>query len=316
MKNKEVNHMKDMIGIDIGGTFIKFGLVDQVGNITERVSFPTPVKKEELLTLLVETVGRMRATREVSAVGISVPGTSDENGRLLLAGALLELYDYPLGEILRERLGIPVFIENDANCAGLAEQWLGNGKGVSDFICMTLGTGVGGAIILNQKLYHGASRNAGEFGLMLIDEFTYDSDALYNSLNLYGSVQNGLVRLYQKYNQKEKIDSGKEIYDRFQQKEASAEKAVMDFLVTLSSGLMSITAILDPELILIGGGISENDYFIQDLNRIFESVWNNHGHIKHRKCPPIKSCLLGNDAGILGAVSLIRNNKNQMTAVY
>lgn len=300
--------MSHSIGIDIGGTFIKCGLVDAEGTIVKRLSTPTPQKKEDFLAMLLSTIRKMQQIHPVLAIGISVPGTSDKNGRLLLAGALTDLYNYPLGENLQNKLKLPVYIENDANCAGLAEQWLGNGKKSDSFICMTLGTGVGGAIILNKQLYHGNSRNAGEFGLMLTNSFTYKKDALYDSLNLYGSVQNGLVRLYNSYSKKNPSESGKEIYERFQQQEIAAEKAVMDFLLSLSIGLLNITTVLDPELILIGGGISANQEFIADLNHIFDSVWNNHGHIRHRKRPTIKRCLLGNDAGILGAVSLIRKH--------
>lgn len=288
----------------MGGTFIKFGLVTSDGLIIKHLQVPTPLKKEEILDTLLVNIHNLEAIHSITAIGVSVPGTSDKQGTLLLAGALTDLYGYPLGSELQKQLNIPVYIENDANCAGLAELWLGNGQESQNFICMTLGTGVGGAILLNKQLYQGSTRNAGEFGLMLVDKFKYDVDAFYSSLNLFGSVQNGLVRLYNNYAITHKSNNGKEIYDLFQKNEPAAQKAVNKFLLALSIGLLNITTILDPDLLLIGGGISANEVFMEDLNKNFLKVWNQHGHLKHRTPPKLKSCLLGNDAGILGAAFL------------
>ena len=292
------------IVIDIGGTFIKFGLVTSDGTIIQHLQVPTPLKKEKIMDSLLTNIHQLKAHHSVSAIGVSVPGTSDKKGTLLLAGALTDLYGYPLGTELQKHLNLPVYVENDANCAGLAELWLGNGQESQNFICMTLGTGVGGAILLNKQLYRGSTRNAGEFGLMIVNKLNYDIDVFYSSLNLYGSVQNGLVRLYNKYASNHKSDSGKEIYDLFQNNELAAQKAVNEFLRALSIGLLNVTSVLDPDLILIGGGISSNKQFISDLNDSFTNIWKQHGHIKHRNQPQIKSCFLGNDAGILGAAFL------------
>jgi glucokinase len=161
---------KIAVGIDIGGTNMRSALVDENGDIMERRSILSGAGKgiDYVMTNLAMLIGETISGKNVAGVGIGIPGIIDSaRGILTQAPNISNVDDYPIRDALAEKMGssIPVFIENDANCAAVGEWWVGAGKSVDSLVIITLGTGVGGGIILKGELWSGADGMAGERGL-------------------------------------------------------------------------------------------------------------------------------------------------------
>jgi glucokinase len=162
------------IGVDLGGTNLRVAAIDSDGNILQRESVAACFERGPLHVVngIVSTVERMRergAGRELSGVGIGVPGFIDIDAGLIVGSANLPGFQgFPVRDEIQQRLGTPILLENDANAAALGEMWMGAGRDVKDLILLTLGTGIGGGIIIDGKVLHGAYGMAGEFGHMTV----------------------------------------------------------------------------------------------------------------------------------------------------
>lgn len=166
MKNK-------VVGIDVGGTNLRAALINENGEIIKRLTVPSGADKG--IELVVENLGNLieeiKEGENVDGVGIGIPGIIDTaKGMITQAPNILHVHNYPLRDVLMEKIGkdIPLFIENDANCAALGELWKGVGEDVNSLVLLTIGTGLGGGIILDGKLWRGADGMAGEVGHMTI----------------------------------------------------------------------------------------------------------------------------------------------------
>ena len=138
------------LGIDIGGTFIKYGLVDEEGNITQKDKVPTPLEKDPFIETLVKIISQF-SNESVEGIGISMPGVIREDGFLITAGAIRSIYQINLIDILHQYTDLPITVDNDGNSVAIAEKWLGNAQDLSNYICMVLGTGIGGGFVINDK---------------------------------------------------------------------------------------------------------------------------------------------------------------------
>lgn len=288
---------------DIGGTFIKYGVLDFEGNILCKGKTPTPLKncRHTIPALLSELTNDFKKRFNIEAVGISTAGQVDSRkGEIIFATDNLPNYTgTKLSEQIREATGLKVYVENDVNAAALGELWRGSGKGHECFVCLTLGTGVGGAIIINGKLYKGRGGSAGELGHLIINE-NGEKCTCSNSgcFERYASTSS-LIRSYSKFSGiKEDEITGEIIIQRVIGGDPRAVESYNKFLDHIATGLVSITHILDPGLIIIGGGISSaGEFFFKDLNDRF----------KRRVMPSfaryteIVPASLQNDAGLIGA---------------
>ena len=237
----------------------------------------------------------------ISGIGFSFPGLiNSKTGQAILAGAIVPLHGCNIKEELLGRLEnlYPVWVENDANCAALAEIFSGNAREVSSAILLTLGTGVGGAIIQDGTLIRGSGFRAGEFGMMVTD---YHHSG-YQTLHHLASTS----ALVNKYRVLHHIDADTTIRgeDIFANLEDTATNALVDEWATfVAITIFNVVATLDPEKILIGGGISQNEMLLP----ILEKALNKNDNWKNFKVP-IETCLYHNDSGLLGALYLIETN--------
>ncbi|OKH40448.1 glucokinase [[Phormidium ambiguum] IAM M-71] len=285
----------EVIGIDLGGTAIKLGRFSEDGKCQQSLTVPTPqpATPEAVIQAMVTAINSLETTA-VKAIGVGTPGPTDAAGKIAkIAINLVGWNDIPLAELLETKLGLPTILANDANCAGLGEAWLGAGRNFRNLILLTLGTGVGGAIILDGKLFTGHQGAAGELGLITLNpEGPKCNSGNNGSLEQYVSVQ-AIRRL-----------TGLEPLELGELAKKGDRKA-LEFWQTygknLGIGLASLIYVLTPEAIILGGGISASAKFFLPA-AITE--------IEQRVLPISRTGLqvllaeLGNQAGMAGAAKL------------
>lgn len=309
------------VGFDIGGTNIKYGVLDEKGKIIEKAMIETKRKKEEILQELTGIVQCYKKGHEIEGIGISAPGVIQKDGFMTTAGAIHSLYEINLKEEMERRTGLPTAVENDANAAAIAEKWIGNAQELDNYLCIVLGTGVGGGIVINGQVYRGAHGMAGEFGYMMIDDLPASGNIEAVSLNWRGAVVGGLYPQYNKAQRKQDpkavaVKDAKIIMERAKAGEAIAAAVLDRYYQDLAVGMVNLIGSFDPEVILIGGGISANEEFMQQLVDKIDLLEERHESIrflKDKTIGKIQPAKLRNDAGMIGAVyqvkQLLERNK-------
>lgn len=289
------------IGIDLGATFVKMGIVDGYGRISFRRRIPTrhSSKKDSLIGAIVDNVKLIikESGRNVAGVGIGVPGPVDSEKGIVHYFPNIKGWDeVPLKAILKKRLGMRVELDNDVNAMTLGEFTFGAGKGARDIVCVTLGTGVGGGIIIDGRLYRGGSMVAGEIGHMPINE----KGPLCNCggiacLERYIGNRYILERAKKIFGSNITLEAVSDLAGKGNKKALGIWKDVAE---KLGVALAQVVNLLNPDRVVIGGGISKAGRFI--LNPLKGSIKRRamRGHARHVKIVPAK---LGNDAGIIGA---------------
>lgn len=285
-----------VIGIDLGGTAIKLGRFTADGNCLQSVSVPTPqpATPSAVVEAIVNAIPVIDPQGDSKAIGIGTPGPVDATGRIaVVAINLANWHDVPLADLLEAKLNLPTFLANDANCAGLGEYWLGAGKQFQNLILITLGTGVGGAIILDGKLFTGHRGAAGELGLITLNpDGPKCNSGNQGSLEQYASVSAIRRRTGLEPSQLGELAmSGDE----------KALKFWLEYGKDLGAGLASLIYVLTPEAIAIGGGVCASfDFFFPAMQ----------AEIERRVLPSSRAGLqilraqLGNSAGMVGAAKL------------
>ena len=287
---------QSVIGIDLGGTAIKLGQFLRDGTCVKSLTIatPQPSTPKTVLKTMVEAIKQLKFRQTCYALGVGTPGPADAQGRIAKVAINLSGWqDIPLADWLETETGLPTTIANDANCAGLGETWLGAGKKFKNLILLTLGTGVGGAIILDGHLFTGYLGAAGELGLITID---FDGlpckSGNQGSLEQYTSIQ-----AIRRMTGREPIELGK----LAEKGNREALKFWEDYGLLLGAGLASLIYVLTPEAVVIGGGVSASTpYFFPTV--LLE--------IERRVLPSYREGLqlipaeLGNQAGMIGAAKL------------
>lgn len=303
--------MQHYIGIDVGGTTIKYGLVDYAGHIQAQGAVPTPLNKNDFLEQLTKIVTDYQAqATDLAGIGISMPGIIKNNGFLLTAGAVRSMIGVNLKAEMEQRTNLPTNVENDANAAAIAEHWLGAAQGIDNYLCLVLGTGFGGGAIINNQLYRGAHGMAGEFGWMLTHNLDFTRDLEDASLNKSSAIVGGLCHTYTLAKQQldpdfERVIDARVIFQAAAAGEKLAQMTLDKFYYDLATGILNLIVCYDPEVVLIGGGISANPTFIHDLNAALTDLELRHvsvSEVKDQAIAQIKPAKLMNNAGIIGAV--------------
>lgn len=285
-----------VLGIDLGGTAIKLGRFQTDGTCLQALTVPTPqpATPEAVLGAIVDAIDQIDPEQKSAAIGLGTPGPADVTGRIARVAINLSGWnDVPLADWIEEKTGRPTILANDANCAGLGEAWLGAGRACRDMIVLTLGTGVGGAIILDGKLFVGRDGTAGELGLITV----YPDGNPCNSGNRGSLEQCISVQAIRRRTGKEPDELGK----LAQQGDQAALEFWQEYGRDLGIGLTSLIYVLTPEAIVIGGGVSASAEFF------FPAAW---AEIEQRVLPSSRQGLklitaeLGNQAGIVGAAKL------------
>lgn len=305
-----------LIGIDIGGTSIKFALMDDAGTIEKKWSIPTNIA-EKGKDIPKEICDSIRTTLEdarlatVKGIGIGVPGPISPDGKMVVQAVNLDWKDLPLKEIIETDLGIDVCLLNDANAAALGEIWKGAAQGKANLLFVTLGTGVGGGIVLNGEVLNGCHSSGGEIGHIPIrsDEQRLCGCGGRNCLETFASA-NGLA-LSMRKKLKEVNENWPEItppivFEKAAQKNVHAQAVLAEFTDILGQALAGIMNTIDVEEIVIGGGLSEaGDQLLLPLKKKLEQYV--FPQIKAHFS--VKKAQLGNEAGIYGAVyAYLTNN--------
>ncbi len=287
---------EQVIGIDLGGTAIKLGRFDSAGKCLQALTVPTPqpAYPEAVLAAIVEAIAQLDPQQQGVAIGVGTPGPADAAGRIArVAINLTGWKDVPLADWLEAKTGRPTVLANDANCAGMGEYWLGAGRPFQHLIMLTLGTGVGGAVILNGKLFVGHQGAAGELGLITLNPNGPECNSgNRGSLEQHASVQ--AIR------RQTGLEPG-ELGQRAEQGDPEAIAFWQTYGRDLGAGLASLIYILTPEAIIIGGGVSASAKFF------FPTI---QSELQQRVLPSSRAGLqllpaqLGNQAGIVGAAKL------------
>ncbi len=289
--------MSEVIGIDLGGTAIKLGRFRQDGTCLQSLTVPTPQpsRPEAVIDMMVYAIEKLAPNlTDINAIGIGTPGPADLAGRVAkIAINLDEWIDIPIATILKSRTGVPTVVGNDGNCAGLGEQWLGAGRHYRDFVLLTLGTGVGGAIFLNGELFTGHAGSAGELGLMTLDPMG-DACKSGNSGSIEQFLSGNAIR---RMTGLEPHELGKLA--------TAGDPDTLSFWEgygrNLGIGLTSILYMLTPEVAIVGGGISASaEYFLPAALREIDR------RVMKVSRPDFKliRAELGNQAGMTGAAKL------------
>ncbi|MTD37547.1 ROK family protein [Erwinia sp. CPCC 100877] len=290
------------LGVDIGGTFIKLGIVDSAGRVLKKDKIASINDMPQILANLETYLKEHQQYLKISGVGISLPGVIHHDGTMQTAGSLKNLIGLNVKNIAQEHLKLPVEIITDSKAVALAEGWLGNGIEYANYVCVTLGSAIGGAIVIDRKLYWGRGGLAGEFGVSLMarDHEEYKLD----STSLHAGVIGGLCRKYSLAVGEEVKDAAL-IFDLAAQKDSLAEKYVAEFLDDVARMLVNISVYIAPEAILLGGGISANQMIMAKIQAAYQKIIKDYQVLSSVQMPEVIPCKLANDAGVIGSVKQI-----------
>ncbi|WP_208560131.1 ROK family glucokinase [Marinilactibacillus kalidii] len=316
---------KKLIGIDLGGTTVKFAILTTDGKVQTKWSIVTDNSDNgqkivpsiiESITHHLELYGMKK--EDFLGIGMGSPGSvSHAEGTVIGAYNLNWRTTQNLKEAIESGTGIPFFIDNDANVAALGEQWMGAGNNEPNVVFVTLGTGVGGGIILNNELTRGASGAAGEIGHIVVDPHGYDCTCGNKGCLETVASATGVVRLARSMAESyagdsslnESIDNGdtvdaKTVFDAAKNGDTFANRVVDEVCNYLALACGNIANTLNPSTIVIGGGVSRAGEFLAEKIRESFKTYAFPPIYQHTK---IKIAELGNDAGVIGASSLVLN---------
>ncbi len=308
------------VGVDLGGTKIGVGVVDEHGTIVAESRRPTPTDSTDaVVRAMAEAVAEVRSGHEVTAIGVGAPSFVNAQRDTILFTANLPMANYPLAARLGELTGLPVFIENDANAAAWAEFRFGAGRGVSDMVLLTIGTGIGGGLITGGRLLRGAHGVAAEVGhLEMVPGGHRCGCGLDGCFEQYASGS-ALVRVARRLARKRRDEAavllsfgdgtpedvqGLHVTRAAQQDDPVALAAFDEVGTMLGRGMAAIAAILDPAAFVIGGGVSDaGELLLSPARRSFEQHLTARAH---RPVARVELATMGNAAGIVGAADLAR----------
>lgn len=286
--------MNKYVCIDIGGTVIKYGIINEDGNILVKGERKSESYKGGigLLEKVKEITNNYKQEYEISGICISTAGMVDPfKGEIIYASSAIPNYiGTKIKEEIEKEFNIQCEVENDVNCAGMGEVWKGAGRGTSSCVCLTVGTGIGGSIILGNKIFHGYNNSAGEIGYMNMNGGTFQELAAASSL---------VRRVAERKNIKiEEID-GKKIFELAKSGDIDCIEEIDYLIEILTLGMANIIYIINPEVIILGGGIMAQKEYLNDkidkalkdklIDRLYSST-------------KIKFAENENNAGMLGAL--------------
>ena len=291
--------MKKYISIDIGGTFIKYGLINENGEILEKHELVTKANKggKQILEKTLKIVGDYKNNHQVEGVAISTAGMVDtKNGSIRYASELIPGYTgINFKDPIKEKYDLPCYVENDVNCAGLAEYKSGSGKDSEVALILTIGTGIGGCAIINEEVYHGVSGSAMEIGYMNMQNSTFETLASAKTLVEKVADLNG-----------ENVEDwdGKKVFDLAKNGDEICIKAINEMCEVLAIGIANIVYVLNPDTVILGGGImAQEEYLYEKIDKNLEKYLEKPLY----DAVSLKFASQQNAAGMLGAFYNFKN---------
>lgn len=308
------------IGVDVGGTKVAAGVVDEAGTVLARTRRPTPGSSARFVEdTIAAVVADLRKDHQVEAVGIGAAGFVDADRATVMFAPNLYWRDEPLRAEVGRRIGLPVVVENDANAAAWAEYRFGAGQGQNFLVLVTIGTGVGGGMVLGGELFRGNHGAGAEFGHMQVCrdgrrcgcgqkgcwEQYCSGRALLHEAREIADVQpaRGRRLLELGGGELEGI-AGPEVTQAAREGDPAALACFAEVGYWLGQGLADLASLLDPGMFVIGGGVADaGELLLAPARRVFNSVLPAGSHRPH---PQICLARLGNEAGLVGAADLAR----------
>lgn len=316
---------KKLLGIDLGGTTIKFGILTEAGEVQEKWAIETNILEDgkhivpDIVASIKHRLDLYGLTSEdFIGIGMGSPGAVDRNKKTVTGAFNLNWKEtQEVGSVIEKETGIPFAIDNDANVAALGERWVGAGANNPDVVFVTLGTGVGGGVIADGNLIHGVAGAGGEIGHMVVEPDT-GFECTCGTIGCLETVASatGVVRVARRLAEgyegdssiKAAIDNGdnvssKDIFEAAQNDDSFANSVVDKVCFYLGLAIANIANLLNPDSVVIGGGVSAAGEFLR--SRV-EANFKKYTFPQVRQSTQIKLAELGNDAGIIGAASLAR----------
>ncbi|WP_232524785.1 ROK family glucokinase [Nocardioides mangrovicus] len=309
------------VGIDIGGTKVLAGVVDQFGHVVEvkrRATLGHDVRAVE--DTIVELIREFAEDHEIAAAGIGAAGFVDATRSTVMFSPHLDWRREPLRDRVMARVRVPVVVDNDANAAALAECRFGAGVGHRFVLCVTLGTGIGGALVMDNRVFRGANGMAGEFGHVQVVPDGHRCECGNRGCWEQYASGNALVREARQliaqnspvaHHLRDLVEgdparlSGPQITEAARAGDALSLELIADVGEWLGVGLAGMAASFDPSCIIVGGGVSAaGDLLLEPTRRAFARHLTGRGH---RPEPPIHAAALGPDAGFIGAADMARS---------
>lgn len=283
---------------DIGGSFVKFATITKDGEITFKDKIPTVL--DQGITGFIASLEKVyqQFKGKVEGIAISTPGAVDvEKGIVYNGGNLPFLHEVCLQDVVSKCCdNLPVAVENDGKCAGLAEVWIGSAKDVQDAIVIAFGTGIAGAVIKNKRIHRGNRLIAGEVSFLLNEMDRHKKPVIW-------AHQNSALLLGAKLSLKKGLDqdalNGEKFFEMLNASDEDAEEILKDFCYSAAVHFYNCQLLFDPDLICIGGGISEQPRLIEELVNQVEAIWDKVPHIGK---PQVVKCKFNNDSNLLGAL--------------
>lgn len=300
--NFKLMKMPSILGIDIGATYIKSGLVDEKRKIKNFTKRKNRVQHGEnfLVNQIINIIHENRDEADCSKVGIGFAGQVNyEKGIVISAMNMGGIHDLYLKKTLERKCDVEVMIDNDAHCFGLAESFSGAGKNYKNIIGITLGTGIGGAIIIDKKLYRGINNLAGEIGHLLLD-MNSEIKCGCGGFGHFEALASGhaLSNLYKIAT--EQYTDAELLAEMAAKGEKIAQKTIIEIGYNFAAGMASIITIFNPEIVIVGGGLI-------NIDLLWQTVLNNLSSklpFKNLKNTKIEKTKLGDEAGVIGAALL------------
>ncbi|WP_058301036.1 ROK family glucokinase [Gorillibacterium timonense] len=309
---------KVYVGVDLGGTSIKVGLCDENGKLLQTYEGPTGSEHgpDEVLERIAQYVRLLVDEspynwEDVAGIGAGLAGFLDIPEGIVRFSPNLKWHDVPVKATLEQKLGKPVAIDNDANVAALGEAWSGAGAGIANVVCYTLGTGVGGGIIIGGKIYQGSDGMAGELGHMSV---VPDLEAIQCGCGQMGCLETvssatGIIRMAKDAVQRGDKTSlamiqnitAKDVFDAAKAGDEVALRIVNRAAYYLGRSMAALAVVLNPKRFIVGGGVSKaGEILFQPIREIFKK----YTPAQVQENVDIVPATLGNDAGIVGAAGL------------
>ncbi len=288
---------------DIGGTGIKYSVMNKEGEFIESDSVKTPEQGEgKTQKILVEVINKYKEIYDIEGVALSVPGGIDDDGYIHFMGQVTDLQDMYLNKYIKEHTGLDSSYDNDVNCVAMAEKYMGNAVDNKNFVCITIGTGIGGGVFINNQLYRGYRGMAGEFGMNILEHRKEELFSMgWKTFSRLGSTYNLIHRVNQL---KDSELDGVGVFEVAKNGDKEVQNEIENFYFSLAIGIYNIVYSFAPEKVLIGGGVSSRDDLIPNIKKKLELLNKDILNMVE-----IDTCKFENNAGKIGALYKYLNDK-------